>query len=183
MSTSAGISSRIESLALLPPHSRPALRVICNWQNSAERSFLEELARGRRVSLDIISNLSSHQLALEYNAARLCVYAPVLEPLGLVPLESMACGTAVVGVDEGGVSETIAHEVTGLLTRRDPESFAEAVQSLLSDSSLRIKLGQQGRSYVKEAWQWDSSVEQLERHFLEAAGMPAQEGPTRQKIT
>lgn len=84
-------------------------------------------------------NLKTDQLVLEYNKAQICVYAPVLEPLGLVPLESMACGTPVVGVREGGVLESIVHEQTGLLTERDPAQFAGAVQHLLSNPALALE--------------------------------------------
>jgi glycosyltransferase involved in cell wall biosynthesis len=108
-------------------------------------------------------------LAIEYNKARLCVYAPVKEPFGLVPLEAMACGTPVVGVREGGVSESVKHGETGLLAERDPQQFADAILTLLEDTDCRIRLGRQGRVYVQEQWQWEHSVSELEGHLLEVA--------------
>jgi glycosyltransferase involved in cell wall biosynthesis len=108
-------------------------------------------------------------LAIEYNKARLCVYAPVKEPFGLVPLEAMACGTPVVGVREGGVSESVRHGETGLLTERDPRQFAEAIISLLNDPERRTQCGCQGRIFVEKQWQWEQSVRDLERHLTEVA--------------
>ncbi|MEP6930087.1 MAG: glycosyltransferase, partial [Flavobacterium sp.] len=51
------------------------------------------------------------ELVNAYNQAILTVFPSRLEPLGLVPLESMACGTPVVGVAEAGIRETIQHNV------------------------------------------------------------------------
>jgi glycosyltransferase involved in cell wall biosynthesis len=74
----------------------------------------------------------------------------------------MACGTAVIGVREGGVRETIVHEATGLLTGRDPQGFAEAVGRLMNDPDQLADLGRQGRTHVEEQWQWEGCVRRLE---------------------
>ncbi len=63
-------------------------------------------------------------LVLLYNKANLVVYTPYQEPFGLVPLESMSCGTPVVGVNDGGVMETVTNGKTGILTERDTKIFA-----------------------------------------------------------
>jgi len=85
-----------------------------------------------------------------------------------VPIESMACGTPVVGVREGGVRETVIHNETGILTERDPHRFAEEIKSLLRDSTRREQLGLHGRAHVEEFWQWDRSMLDLERHLASA---------------
>ena len=97
------------------------------------------------------------------------LYAPVLEPFGFVPLESMACGTPVVGVAEGGVRESVRHEETGLLTDRDPEHFADAILRLLNNPLLIDELGERGPDYVRNHWSWDASVVRLESHLAWAA--------------
>ena len=80
--------------------------------------------------------------------ARATVYAPIMEPFGFVPLESMACGTPVVGVCEGGVRETIRHEETGLLVDRDPEFLLRPSPACWQTQSVWPFLGTQGRDYV-----------------------------------
>src|SRR5580704_8797420 len=56
------------------------------------------------------------------------------EPLGIVNLEAMACGTAVVGSRTGGIPEVVADGETGLLVPPgEPEPLAEALNALISD--------------------------------------------------
>ena len=58
-----------------------------------------------------------------YNSAKAVVYAPMMEPFGLVAIEAMACGTPVVGVKEGGLRESIIDGHNGLLIDRDPKNL------------------------------------------------------------
>jgi glycosyltransferase involved in cell wall biosynthesis len=160
-----GFDFLIKSLAHLSSGKRPTLELVCNWVSPPERNYVEALAEQCNVGLRILTCLDTDQLALEYNRAQLCVYAPVSEPLGLVPLESMACGTPVVGVREAGVCETILHGETGLLVERDPIKFAAAVSTLLEDRKLWVRYGRQGRSYVEREWSWESSTRELEAHL------------------
>jgi glycosyltransferase involved in cell wall biosynthesis len=167
-----GFDFLVEGLAHIPAGERPALKLICNGEIPAERRHVEGLAAQHGVTLHILFNLDSAQLSREYNRAKLCVYAPVLEPFGLVPLESMACGTPVVGVWEGGVRESVVDGVTGVLVDRDPAEFARAVRELLADGDRRDRYGRQGREHVLENWTWEASVEQLERHLEDVATAP-----------
>jgi glycosyltransferase involved in cell wall biosynthesis len=168
-----GFDFLVESLGCMPVEKRPVLKLVCNVSRSPEdqyihemeKQYIGEMASRLGVNLQILTNLNPEQLAVEYNRARLCVYTPVLEPFGLVPLEAMACGTPVIGVREGGVQESILHEKTGLLVDRVPEKFAGAIQALLEDPGLSEQFGQQGREYVMENWTWDRSVAMLEEHL------------------
>lgn len=164
-----GFDFLIESLAHIPAGKRPELKLACNSVSSLERNYVQDLAAQRKVELQVLTDLNSDELAMQYNKAQLCVYAPVLEPFGLVPLEAMACGTPVVGVREGGVQESIVHEHTGLLVERAPARFAEAMRALLEDPELRERYGQQARQHVLEKWTWDNSVATLERHLTSCA--------------
>ncbi|GAI75541.1 unnamed protein product, partial [marine sediment metagenome] len=139
-----GFDFLVESLAQLPPAQRLELRLACNWVDCFERDYVQNLASQRGVELKILTNLNTKELCLQYNQAQLCIYSPVLEPFGLVPLESMACGTPVVGVREGGVRETVVDGHTGLLTSRDPAEFAAAIVRLLDNPSLAAQMGRQG---------------------------------------
>jgi glycosyltransferase involved in cell wall biosynthesis len=134
--------------------------------DTSERDYVQALSIQHKVTLQILTNLNAEELAVEYNKARLCVYAPVLEPFGLVPLEAMSCGTPVVGVREGGVQESIIDEHTGLLVERDPEKFAQAIQRLLSDPGLADEYGRNGREHVLKNWTWEQSVGSLENIYL-----------------
>ena len=68
------------------------------------------------------------------------------EPFGIVILEGMARGVAVVAVDSGGPSEFVEHRRTGMLARAGaPEALADAIEPLLESAQLRSQLAAAGR--------------------------------------
>jgi glycosyltransferase involved in cell wall biosynthesis len=160
-----GFDFVIESLALIPEPKRPPLMIVGNVARSDEQSFLERLARRNGVRLEFRVLVKDSELVELYNRARITLCAPVLEPFGLVSLESMACGTPVIGVAEGGVRETIRHGETGLLTDRDSRLFADAILELLANPSLAEALSRQGVDHVREHWSWEDSVMRLQSHL------------------
>jgi glycosyltransferase involved in cell wall biosynthesis len=164
-----GFDFLIQSLALIPARLRPPLVIVGNYVDPDEGPYLEKLACGLGVKVRFHSLIEEAELVELYNRACITLYAPVLEPFGLVPLESMACGTPVVGVAEGGVRETIQHGDTGLLTDREPAQFAQAIQELLSNPLLADEMGRRGASHVQDHWSWDASVARLESHLESVA--------------
>lgn len=164
-----GFDFLLHSLALIQARRRPCLVIVSNYADALERGYLEKLAIQLSVNVEFRTLISDDTLVRLYNQAMLTLYAPVMEPFGLVPLESMACGTPVVGVREGGVRESVLHGETGLLTERDPYDFAGAVGDLLDDPARRTQFGRSGRAYVERQWQWDRSVQDLERFLTQAA--------------
>lgn len=166
-----GFDFVIRALATLSEACRPPLLLIANADSSDERGYLLRLAVECGVVLLIRTRVSDEELREAYAGAALTVYAPVLEPFGFVPLESMACGTPVVAVREGGVRESVVDGVTGILTDRDPEQFAEAIQYLLSRPDLRQQYGRAGRQHVLDKWTWEASTRRIETALEQAANM------------
>ena len=164
-----GFDFLMRSLAHIDSAKRPRLMIVGNQNNPDERTYLESLALELGVDAQFCNMISDEELVRLYNRALLTVYMPIMEPFGFVPIESMACGTPVVGVREGGVRETVIHEQTGLLADRNPKPFAAAIESLLSDPVRREVYGQQGRDIVAKRWSWDQSVNHLEAELSEIA--------------
>lgn len=164
-----GFDLLIEGLARLPEATRPPLRLICNYVEPQERAYLEGLAANRGVDLEIQVGVDDGDLIAAYNRAALVAYTPHREPLGLVPLEAAACEAAVVGVNEGGVRETVRDGETGLLVPRDPQGLAEAIRDLLTHLERARKMGRVGRQWVVEAWDWEGAVRDLLRHLSTVA--------------
>lgn len=159
----------IRALATIPAADRPELWIASNFQNPPERAFLENLAQQLGIRLKFQGNVSDTDLVNLYNTASVTVYAPIREPFGLVPLESMACGTPVVAVREGGMQETIMDGQTGFLVERDLQEFAQAVMRLYCDPYLAERFGSAGRTHVCQHWTWDKAAERLET-YLQTAG-------------
>jgi starch synthase len=85
----------------------------------------------------------------------------VYEPLGIVNLEAMACGTAVVASKVGGIPEVVADGETGLLVPPDdPAALAEALNSLLSNPGRAAMMGEAGRARAIAEFSWSAVAAQ-----------------------
>jgi starch synthase len=100
-------------------------------------------------------------------AATVFVCPSVYEPLGIVNLEAMACGTAVVASNVGGIPEVVDDGVTGTLVHYDaqqPEEFeaglAEAVNALVADPDRAAAYGRAGRQRCIDEFSWAHIAEQ-----------------------
>ncbi|HET7173301.1 MAG TPA: glycogen synthase [Nocardioidaceae bacterium] len=106
-----------------------------------------------------VRQVLSHALAF--------VCPSVYEPLGIVNLEAMACGAAVVASAVGGIPEVVVDGVTGLLVTYDeanPAAFeaglAAALNRLAADPELAAKMGAAGRRRAVESFGWRAIAEQ-----------------------
>ncbi len=101
------------------------------------------------------------------SAATVFVCPSVYEPLGIVNLEAMACGTAVVASDVGGIPEVVDDGVTGTLVHYDSADeagfeagLAEAVNALVADESRAADYGVAGRQRCIDGFSWARIAEQ-----------------------
>jgi glycosyltransferase involved in cell wall biosynthesis len=170
LTANKGYDLLIAGIARLPAHMQLPLVIISNQIDPREKQYLERMAEQLDVRLqirDIVHN--SQDLSEWYSRCTITGYTPVLEPLGLVPLEAAACEAPVIGVREGGVRETIVDGITGLLTERDPETLANGLNDLLAHPDRRAEMGRQGRLRVQQHWTWDITTAQVERCLRTAA--------------
>ena len=102
------------------------------------------------------------------------------EGMGRVVLEAMAAGKPVVASRVGGLTELVEDEVTGyLVPPGDVDALAGRLETLVSDSSLRRRMGEQGSRKIGEQYSSDKMVEMIHevyrRHLrrLDVGGTPA----------
>jgi starch synthase len=101
------------------------------------------------------------------SAAAVFVCPSVYEPLGIVNLEAMACGTAVVASDVGGIPEVVADGVTGSLVHYDADDaagyqsrIAQAVNALVADPERAERYGRAGRQRCIAEFSWAQIAQQ-----------------------
>lgn len=87
------------------------------------------------------------------------VHANDREPFGLIVLEAMACGRPVVGVNAGGVAETVDISVGQLSASADPDDYAQAVEALFARDIEA--LGAAARVKAVEQFSWHRVFEGL----------------------
>jgi starch synthase len=93
------------------------------------------------------------------------------EPLGIVNLEAMACGTAVVASRVGGIPEVVANDETGLLVPPDdPPALADGLNTLLHEPDRARWMGQQGRKRAIADFGWQAIAVQTAALYAELAG-------------
>ncbi|BBZ12805.1 glycogen synthase [Mycobacterium branderi] len=126
-----------------------------------------DLARTRTGVFWIREMLPIGKIREILSAATVFVCPSVYEPLGIVNLEAMACATAVVASDVGGIPEVVADHVSGLLVHYNPgepadypADLAEAVNALLADPERAERFGQAGRQRCIAEFSWAHIAEQ-----------------------
>lgn len=102
---------------------------------------------------------SSARLAALLAGCDAFIHANPNETLGLVVLEAMACGLAVIGPDQGGVGEIIDSTVGAPASDADASALAEAVQDLFARDAYR--LGKAARARAVQRHGWASTFERL----------------------
>ncbi len=94
------------------------------------------------------------------------VNASAPEPFGIVLLEGMARGVAVVAVDSGGPAEFIEHGRTGVLAHSgEPSALADALESLVATPEERRAIAQAGRERFVRDFTDGAMRERFFRHL------------------
>ncbi|MEV7875414.1 glycogen synthase [Microbacterium sp. NPDC089188] len=150
---------------------------------------VQELVRGLQATRDgvvwIERLLPRDELCAILTAATTFVCPSVYEPLGIVNLEAMACGAAVVGTATGGIPEVVVDGVTGRLvpidqvqdgtgTPVDPDRFvddlARVLTEVVADAETARAFGEAGRQRAVDAFSWDAIAQETAALYAEVAG-------------
>lgn len=122
---------------------------------------VEELQRSRGNVFWVREMLPTEEIRQILTAATLFVCPSVYEPLGIVNLEAMACATAVVASDVGGIPEVVGDGRTGRLVHYDPAApelfergLADAVNEVAGDPVLAAEFGAAGRAKAIAEFDW-----------------------------
>jgi len=99
------------------------------------------------------------------------VHANDKEPFGLIVLEAMACGRPVVGVNAGGVAETVNDSVGQLAKSADPADYAAAIEALFERDIEAI--GAAARVHTVERFAWNRVFEDLCMVYGDVSGQSA----------
>ncbi|ORA03494.1 glycosyl transferase family 1 [Mycolicibacterium bacteremicum] len=133
---------------------------------------VQELGTARTGVFWVREMLPVEKIREILSASAVFVCPSVYEPLGIVNLEAMACGTAVVASDVGGIPEVVDDNRTGLLVHYDAadargfeERLADAVNTLVADPERARTYGAAGRQRCIEEFSWAQIAEQTLRIY------------------
>lgn len=158
-----GIHSLIEAVP-----SQTPLTVVGPVVDPLYLGQLRSLAKWKQVFFE--TKALNSDLTDFYSRALVTVLPsqPGTELLGLVLLESMACGTPVICSRVGGMPEIVEEGVTGfLIPPNDPMALREKIQYVISHPKIAEQMGRAGRDVVLERFTWDHVVEQCLNAYRE----------------
>ncbi|WP_369274912.1 glycogen synthase [Streptomyces sp. R11] len=134
------------------------------------RDLYQELSRVREGVHWIPQMLPRPEVIQLLTHAAVFVCPSVYEPLGIVNLEAMACGTPVVASKVGGIPEVVEDGKTGLLVPLDDDfeaGLARALDSLVGDPETAGRMGEAGRQRAVGEFGWDAVARRTARLYGE----------------
>ncbi|WP_435745252.1 glycogen synthase [Microbacterium sp. PMB16] len=180
-----GLPYLLQAARLLPPEVQ---LVLCAGAPDTPEIMAEVqegvrlLQQSRDGVIWIERMLPRDELSAILTAATTFVCPSVYEPLGIVNLEAMACGAAVVGTATGGIPEVVADGVTGRLvpieqlqdgtgTPVDPERYVSDLASVLAEVAMDPEraraYGEAGRERARDDFSWGAIADTTRALYAE----------------
>ncbi|PQZ55884.1 MULTISPECIES: glycosyltransferase family 1 protein [Bacillus] len=118
-----------------------------------------------KANVTFTGYLQGEDLAEVYASSDLMVFPSTTETFGNVVLESLACGTPVIGANSGGVKNIITDGKTGFLREpKNADSFLSSIYELLNNEEMRKQMSQDAHSYAATE-SWDEISSDLLMHY------------------
>lgn len=135
---------------------------------AARTTALVEELQAKREGIHWVQDMLPQPKIQEIlSAADTFVCPSIYEPLGIVNLEAMACGTAVVASDVGGIPEVVVDGDTGTLVHYDEndatsfeKDLAAQVNAMVADRSRAKEIGARGRARAVKEFSWATIAQQ-----------------------
>lgn len=135
---------------------------------AARTTALVEELQAKREGIHWVQDMLPQPKIQEIlSAADTFVCPSIYEPLGIVNLEAMACGTAVVASDVGGIPEVVVDGDTGTLVHYDEndatsfeKDLAAQVNAMVADRNRAKEIGARGRERAVKEFSWATIAQQ-----------------------
>lgn len=172
-----GLDTLLEAVRLLA--HRPALRLLVaggslrGGKVDADEAYLRHLARDLGIGdrVEWLGPVDQERLPLYYAAADAVVVPSRYESFGLVALEALACGAALIAAPVGGLPAIVRDGESGLLVpERRPELFAERIAWVLDEPARAARLRANARA-AAEPYSWTANAART-RVLYEKVGVP-----------
>lgn len=164
-----GIDVFLDALALLDM-SNNQYRVAIGGAGSQRQALEHQALRlGLTARIAFQGRIPHAQVPAFLHALQIFVMPSRAEAFGVAALEAQACGVPVVATNVGGLPEVVRAGETGLLVPPEqPQALAAALAALLNDPQRRATMGQAGREFVREWYDWQSSVNRMLKVYDQA---------------
>lgn len=138
--------------------------IVAGFVDHKSQAYLDELRQlsGEDGRVEFVISPDDDQLNALYRGAGFCLFPPLNEDWGIVPLEAMAQAKAVVANARGGPRESIMHGRTGFLLEPDDDAgWVHAISTLATQPNLMQTMGRNGHAHVQR-FTWEAFVRQID---------------------
>ena len=155
-----GVQDLVAALPLLRER-HPGLRVVIAGDGPYRHELQEETRRRRlQRAVSFTGFLGAGELPAVLAAVDAAVVPSIYEPFGMVALEAASAGAPLAVAATGGLAEIVEPGVTGVtFPAKDPDSLADAVDSLLADEVFARRVARQAKTMVVERYGWEAVAE------------------------
>jgi len=141
-----------------------------------EEKQLKELAKQLGIESDttFTGKISPTEVNKYHSQLSIAVFPSIYdsESFGVAVLEASACQVPVIASRIGGLTEVVQDGITGILVPpRDEVALAEAIEKLVLDKSLRKRMGQAGRIFVKQKYELIACVNLMVKVYKDVTGI------------
>ena len=136
--------------------------------NGPEEQALRQLAvtLGIQDAVVFTGELQRDDIAKLYQGCEFFVLPSRSEPFGIVLLEAMVFGKAIVATTVGGIPEFVTDGFNGILVSPDnPGALAESIAHLIKDPELKFKIGRNGPALVEKQYDFQVIADRYEKLF------------------
>ncbi|MFC4321639.1 glycosyltransferase family 4 protein [Litchfieldia salsa] len=163
LSPEKDVTTLIEIAMAIPNYLHDQIQ----WLIVGDGPSKDEMMKTAPPNMTFTGFLNGEELAEVYACSDLFIFPSPTETFGNVVLESLACGTPVIGANSGGVKSIIQHERNGLLCNPNQvDEFVSAILKLINDGHYRKEMGLAGRSYALTQ-SWDVIFDNLLTEYIE----------------
>lgn len=127
-----GFDLLTKALQFFPKSKKPKIKFV-TWKKDNNRRITEK------------------ELAKIYETSYVTMCMSRFETFGLIPLESMACGTPVIATNIGGHRESVVNNVTGFLVDPDPKEIFEKI-NLILNTPIYNQFSKASQSHIQKNW-------------------------------
>jgi len=145
------------------PHTK--LLLVGRTYNKCQKGYLRTARfyinkMGLEDKVKLLNDVPKSDLIQLYLSSSLFVLPTQAEMFGLVFLEAMAAGLPIISTNKPHLKEILGNGEAGILIEREQKSIENAILSLLGDSVLRRRLGNNGKKVVEQKYRLDKVIQQ-----------------------
>jgi len=136
-----------------------------DWNNNYYQNLLNLIEKENRKGkhkIEYLGAMEQNEIIEWYQKASILILPSFVEGFPVTILEALSCQTPVIATPVGGVPEIIKNHKAGILvTPGNAIHLAEAIDYLLENEHMRLKMAWEGRRLVKEQYSLENTCKKL----------------------